>query len=156
MSVGNDWLVYDDSGTFDASKNGGSLVAAVEGGRAYRIDQLAARNNRPDLLMQKLGLADATAIEHFRALHERRLQRSKLDKTQLASAFRDVPRVNIVDSKVTDKRITLTFDLTTTDELRSYNVWANGVPLYGEGKVVYVRTRSGGELVSSMLLKMPR
>ncbi len=140
VSVGDDWIVYDNDGYFDASKQGSKLVAAIEGDRAYRIDQLAARNNRPDLLLAKLGLGDPVAIEHFRALHDRRLERAKLDQTNLAAAFKEVPTVKIVDERTTGKRMTITFEIAATAELRSYNVWANGVPLLGDGKPISGRT----------------
>lgn len=140
-SSGSDWVVYDDRGYFDASKNGGSLVAAVDGDRAYRIDQLATRNNRPDQLLEAMGLGDAAAIAHFRARYERRLERGKLDKDQLASTFSTAPRTKIVDAKVTGKTVALTFEIAATDELRAYQIWANGVPVLGtEGKAVVGKT----------------
>lgn len=140
-SSGSDWVVYDDRGYFDASKNGGSLVAAVDGDRAYRIDQLATRNNRPDQLLEAMGLGEAAAIAHFRARYERRLERGKLDKDHLASTFSTAPRAKILDAKVSGKTVALTFEIAATDELRAYQIWANGVPLLGtEGKAVNGKT----------------
>lgn len=54
-AVDDTWLVHTDDGLFDASRDGGKLAAAVAGLRGYRIDQLALRNNRPDLILERMG-----------------------------------------------------------------------------------------------------
>ena len=58
---------YNDALYFDASRNGGDLVSIVDGLTAYRIDQLAARNNRPDRLLAGLGGAAGSGFDVARA-----------------------------------------------------------------------------------------
>jgi hypothetical protein len=140
IDAGGEWLVFDDDGYFDASKGGGALIAAIDGDRAYRIDQLALRNNRPDLLLERMGLGDAETRAHFRTRHERRLARAKIDPSTLASAFRDAPTARILEGKQVGKWYELTFELAASDGLRTYNVWANGVPTHPAGKVVTGKT----------------
>jgi WD40 repeat protein len=51
---GSQWLVFDNEGYWDASPNGGDLVAMVKGMDVWNIDQFAVKNNRPDLILKKL------------------------------------------------------------------------------------------------------
>ena len=137
VSSGSEWLVYDDEGHFDASKDGRALVVAVENGRAYQIDQLAIRNNRPDLLLERMGLGTADAIRNFRTRAEQRLEQRGLAAARLATSFADAPNARILDARVAGKRMTIVAELAAAgdSELKTYNVWANGVPLLGtEGK----------------------
>jgi hypothetical protein len=62
---GDDWVVYTLDGLFDASTTGSWLVAAVEGGRAFRIDQVAHKNNRPDVILSRFGVGAKELVDHL-------------------------------------------------------------------------------------------
>jgi WD40 repeat protein len=131
-AAGDEWIAYSDDGYFDASRDGGRLAAAVQGQRGFFIDQLAVRNNRPDILLDRLGLGATDAMAHFRARHTMRLRKLGLAEEQLASRFVDAPEATIVDLVQHDKTAALTFDLTAKGgDLRAYQVFVNAVPLYG-------------------------
>lgn len=132
MSSGRQWLVYTDDGYFDASPDGGRLVSAVAGGRGYRIDQLAMRNNRPDLILSRLGLGTPELIRHYRARHERRLRRLGLTEQSLAGSFDNMPTAQIVAVSQRGKSAQLRLRLTARGRrLLRYNVYLNDVPLFG-------------------------
>jgi outer membrane protein assembly factor BamB len=132
------WVVASDDGYFDASPHGGSLLAAVEGTRAYPIDQLAARNNRPDLLLGRMGLGTPDVLDHYRARHEQRLRRLGLTEESLAASFASAPRARIRSMSREGKVVTLDLELSAElAHLTAYNVYVDGVPLYGaRGKPV--------------------
>ncbi len=130
-SSGDEWLIYTDDGYFDASRRGGSLVAVVDGMHPFRIDQVAARSNRPDVILQRLGLGPAALRDRFLARHRRRLQRLGLTARSVESVFAGAPEVRIVDLARHDDRATVSFDATATgSELASYQVYVNEVPLF--------------------------
>jgi MYXO-CTERM domain-containing protein len=127
-----DWLVFDDEGHFDASRNGGALVAAIDGLTSYRIDQLAVRNNRPDLLLERMGLGSPEVIAHYRARHAQRLKKLGLDEAHLAATFDKAPDARIASVAVHGRAADVTIDLADDDsELLRYNVYVNDVPLFG-------------------------
>lgn len=149
VADGSEWLLYDDAGRFDASRGGGGLVAAVEGLKSHRIDQLAIRNNRPDEILAPLGLAPRSLIEHFRARHERRLTKLGLDAGALAGRFDEAPTARIVDVATRGAEADVTVELAGRHaDLLRLNLYANGVPLLGAlGKPVSGRSQRVTERV---------
>jgi len=149
IGAGDDWLVYDAEGYFDASRKGGRLVAAVDGARAYRIDQLAVRNNRPDLLLERMGLGSPEIIAHYRARYQKRLEKLGIrDETGLAT-FATTPEVSLNAVDVQDARATVRFNANARGaDLLRYNVFVNDVPLFGAlGKTTSGRTQAIEEVI---------
>jgi hypothetical protein len=127
-----DWIVYGDDGYFDASRDGGRLVAAVVGMHGFRIDQLAVRLNRPDIVLARLGVADDPMLAFFRGLHDRRLAKMKLTEAQLGGEFDAAPTASIADVAVDGARAKVAFDVASPrGALARYVVYDNGVPIGG-------------------------
>jgi len=130
---GDEWVVYGPSGHFDASRNGGSLVAMVRGLDAYSIDQLALSHNRPDLLLQSLGLGDPGLIEHYRSRWRRRLRKAGLTEAQASgSAELHVPTATILGTKRAGRDVDVRYRCSEEHRtLLSHDVFVNGVPHHG-------------------------
>jgi WD40 repeat protein/uncharacterized caspase-like protein len=136
-SSDGEWLLYSDDGYFDSSRRGSELVAAADDQRAYRIDQLALRNNRPDLAMAKVGLGSPDLLDHFRLRHEARLRKAGLTEGALTASFAGAPIVAIEDVSLHGKSANVTFTVRSASPLHAYNVHVNGVPVFGkEGRQV--------------------
>lgn len=54
ISAGDEWILFDDDGNFDASPQGTGLLSAVKGTQSFGIDQLALSRNRPELILERL------------------------------------------------------------------------------------------------------
>jgi WD40 repeat protein len=131
MASGDRWIVVADDGTFDASRTGGDLMAAVVGITPYRVDQLGTRNNRPDRLLERMGLGDRATTSYFRARHERRIAKLGLVESKLAASFARAPTASMV-ATADGKYANVTLELDAHGAaLRRYNVFVNGVPLHG-------------------------
>lgn len=151
IASGDDWLVYSDDGHFDASRRGGRLVAAVEGLHAYRIDQLAVRNNRPDVLLERIDTQGRStdAIAHFRTRYIRRLTKLGIRSEAALPTFATTPVVKLDKLASEGNFATVSFDASArgTDLLR-YNIFVNDVPLFGPlGKTITGRTFHGDERI---------
>lgn len=132
ISSGTEWLVYDEDGYFDASRQGGGLVAAVDGLRAYRIDQLAVRYNRPDLLLERMGLGRAETVAHYRWRYHRRMEKLGIATEATLPTFRTTPDVTISRVNVEGGWATVQFDAVARGvDLFRYNVFVNDVPMFG-------------------------
>ena len=135
MADGADWLIHDAQGNFDGSRRGGQLVAAVQGRKAFSIEQLAAHNNRPDLILAQIGLASPEVIEHFRARHARRLKKLGLDEAGVAGRFDRAPTATIVSLDQQGKFAEVALELADASALKAFQIWVNGVPVFGgQGK----------------------
>jgi WD40 repeat protein/uncharacterized caspase-like protein len=133
--TGNQWLIHTDDGYWDGSRDCGSLVSMVQGNEVWNIDQFAVRNNRPDVVLERLGSPDAERISNMNALYQRRLRRLGIPEAAL-SWDRPVPVTRVTGIRQEEKYAIL--QLSFQDEASSlvrYQVYINDVPLYGpEGK----------------------
>jgi WD40 repeat protein len=139
VTLGTDWLIHDDEGLFDASRRGDKLVAAVQGNRAFAIHQLAARNNRPDLLLERAGIGRPDVIAHFRHRHLQRLAKLGLQANEdLAATFDAAPSVEITELTRDGTTATIAAEISSpAADLTHYQVWIDGVPaLPGRGTPV--------------------
>jgi WD40 repeat protein len=145
---GGDWLVYTPDGLWDSSRNGGRLVSMVEGLTVYGIDQFAFKNNRPDLILQRLGFDDDTLISHYNKLYQKRLRRMGIDESMIKGDLH-IPVVSLKKKQQDGKFIDLQFVL--SDEkygLMRYNIYVNDVPVLGAaGKSVSGSTATVSERV---------
>lgn len=129
----NEWLIYTPDGYFDASPHGGELVAMVKGGNAYGIEQFAARNNRPDLILERLRLGTPEQIAHYQDLYRRRLEKLGLTEAQL-HAKPLVPEARVIKVEKQGKFADVTFEISGAGHvLERINVFVNNVPLFGPG-----------------------
>jgi hypothetical protein len=110
------------------------LVAAVNGLSSFRIDQTANRSNRPDIILERMGLGTPELIRHYAGLHQRRLRKLGLSEADLAQAIVTAPTVTMTSVNTADRNTTIEFDaVDPTSELVRYNVYVNDVPLFGLG-----------------------
>ena len=127
-----EWLAYSDDGYFDASRRGGELAAIVSGSKGFRIDQLAARNNRPDILLDRIGVSNPTLKAHFEALYRQRLHKLGLTEDALANVYNKAPEAKLVQLDKQGKEVNVRISVSDAHyDLVSYNIYANDVPLYG-------------------------
>lgn len=131
LASGGQWLVTTPDGYFDASNDGGSLVSMVRDNHAFGIDQFALRNNRPDLILERLASPRTDIRDHYRSRYLRRLERAGLDERALTAELQ-VPdaRIAAVKSEGREARLSLVF-ADPRVELRSYNVYVDDVPVHG-------------------------
>lgn len=131
ISRKGEWLAYSDDGYFAASKDGAHLVAFVRGTHAYRPDQFAYRLNRPDVLLSRLGLGAPSFREHLFARHKARLRKAGISGRVFAEGLH-VPTASILTAERKGRSLALAFECSDRHlELAGYQVYANGVGLFG-------------------------
>jgi len=132
-----DWLIFTNDGYWDASPNGGDLVAMVQGMKSWNIDQFAVKNNRPDIILQRLGSTETELISHYNNQYKKRLRKLGFTEEQLSSEYH-VPTAEITKTIQNGKFAKIEFTLNDEKyELKNYNVFVNNVPLHGAyGKTI--------------------
>jgi WD40 repeat protein/uncharacterized caspase-like protein len=132
----DDWLAYSADGYFDASRRGGSLVAAVRGFDGFRVDQLAVRNNRPDMTLGRIGLGTKEALAFFTSRHQQRLRRLGFEEAELSQNLLSAPSASIVELTRTGRQARLNCTFSGNGrKLKRYFAFVNDVAVGdGEGK----------------------
>lgn len=149
-SQSGEWLIYTDDGLFDSSPGGVSLVSAIDGMKGYNIDQLAIKNNRPDLILQSMGLGSPELIDYYYKRYLNRLKKAKLEESQLKGAFQDLPKATITKTELaSDAQLSLSLTLEDKESLKFYQLYLNGVATYeGFGKEVSGKKQSLTEKIA--------
>lgn len=134
----SDYVIYTPEGYFTATKKGTESVHYVKDGKVYLFDQFDFYFNRPDKVLQKIGLANARLIESYKLAFEKRRSKMKIKNGEFSvEQLFKVPEVTITSntetSATTNKVYQLNFEATDkTNSISSYNIWVNGVPLFGK------------------------
>lgn len=130
----DDWLIADDAGHFAASRSGGRLLAATAGLHVYSADQLAVRFNRPDVLLQRLGLGDDATIRRLLARHQLRAHRQGVATDPDHEAPLAPPTARITGNVLADDRVTLTIEVRAgSRSLDRLQLFVDGVPVHPGG-----------------------
>ncbi len=124
-----DWVVYTPDGYYASSRSGTRLVAGVVGGKPVGLDQLALRFNRPDIILERMGLGSPEMIRHYRLRHAARLRKAGVSE----GADLDpgaLPRVTITDIRQQGNHAQIRFSIASTGAaLGGYRLQVNGVPV---------------------------
>lgn len=123
-----EYIIWSKEGYFDASRGGGKLVSLVQGLNVFGIDQLAISKNRPDLLLAQVGYHHPDTQRYFFDRYQRRLQKSGLKADD--ASFVNPPTVQLLSSSQHHNQAKLKFAVNSPAPLKSYQIYANDVPLF--------------------------
>jgi MYXO-CTERM domain-containing protein len=145
------WLVFSSDGYFAASARGAELAFAVTGARGFRLDQLGALHNRPDMLLERIGVGSEELIADFTARHQRRLREIGVTELELAKSYGDAPRVAITELEQVGRELAVTFQVAAQSAAASYQIFVNGVAWLAQPKEV-----KGDEISEKVVLSTGR
>jgi uncharacterized caspase-like protein len=135
------WLTPDNY--YKSTKNAADLVHFVKENKAYSFDQFDLVFNRPDLVLQSIGMSDSLLIKSYNNAYIKRLQKMgiAIGASPLNTSTLNVPSINIKDSQrfiqteASTVDVELTFDLpngVVADRLILTN---NNIPVYGSSGI---------------------
>lgn len=128
---GSQWLTYNKDGYWDASPNGGNLVAMVYGLNVWNIDQFAVRNNRPDIIWKNSPNTNPELIKHYYSLYQKRLKRLNITEDKVSKDY-EIPETKITKTTIDGKNATIDFTITSkTSKVTRFSIFVNDVPIFG-------------------------
>ncbi len=131
VSGDRDWVIFNDQGYFDASREGGELVNVSSVMDVFAIDQFALKSNRPDMLMRSMGIGSLSAINHYSNEFRKRLRKFGIGESTLGHELQ-VPEVMIVSVEQKGHEAVITSKFTDSRHLlKSYSIYVNDVPIFG-------------------------
>lgn len=131
------WIIYDDLGFFDASRDGGEILNFSKGIKTYSAEQFALYFNRPDVIFSKLGITSQDYNDHLLELYKNRISKAIIKEQYLSSKI-GVPEVSILSSEKKQNQIEIEFNINDSEsQLSRYQIYLNGSPIYGaQGKMI--------------------
>ena len=82
----------------------------VQGLEAYGVDQFAARYNRPDLMLERMGTGSPEQISHYNSQYQKRLKKLGLAEAELGAELH-VPEARITKTARGGKYLNVDFSL---------------------------------------------
>lgn len=138
LTKGNEYIVYTPDGYYMSSKKGTSITHYVHGKKVYLFEQFDLKLNRPDKVLERIGIASPEVISNYRKAYEKRLEKAGMKGSVVENEFMlNAPSVKIdrADNayKVANRELPIT--VSCADALfpiKNIVVSVNGVPLYGK------------------------
>ncbi|WP_448529931.1 caspase family protein [Raineya sp.] len=133
------FAVMTPDGYYYAEKNILDKIKFRVGLKIYDFDQFDLQYNRPDIVLERIGLAPKELIESYRKAYEKRLKKLNFDPKNFEKdrSF-NVPEVDFPKRKgYFEISKTPIYELAVSTQDARYaldrlNVYVNGVPLYGK------------------------
>ena len=132
---GREYIVRTPDNYYMSSPYGTDAIHFSVGTDTYQFDQFDLKYNRPDIVLQRLGLASKEQIQMLQHAYEKRLLRMHFTEEMLANDFH-VPTLTISNADQLSQAHTVhqTMHIEASDtkyKLNRINVWLNGVPVLG-------------------------
>ncbi len=108
----------------------------TNGLKTIGFDQLDVKYNRPDKVLEALGNRDTLLIKSYRKAYEKRIKRLNIDTAAFSDGY-SIPeaifcgRDSIEYEQKSEKFTAHIKGIDSTNKLNRFNIWVNGVPLYG-------------------------
>lgn len=139
----NEWVIWSNDGYFTSSRKGSRYIGfhlnqgMEKEAKFYPFEQFDLKLNRPDIIYERLALADNTYLELLKAAHNKRVKKMGLKEEDLSMELH-APEI-VMESKseeVTVKNYQLSFSAVDDKyNLDRINVYINDVPVYGKGGI---------------------
>lgn len=125
-------LVYDEYNYYMSTKEAARQLVVRDGDNIYSLENFDLFNNRPDLILSNIGLANDKLISAYKYAFERRLKKFK---SKTANTNGNLPEItllnkNEIKSTTINDEIVLRFQITRGEiENAKIHVWINDVPV---------------------------
>lgn len=123
---------------YKATPNAHKFINFVKDGQPYSFEQFDLRNNRPDIILSRLG-GDIEEIDLLHRAWQKRLRRAGIDEMSLSDDYHvpesSITNRNRIPAVTADNSVILDMDFyDTTHNLSEISVSLNGVPILPSDK----------------------
>ncbi len=131
-----EWLAVTSDKYYYGSKNATSqLYWIIDNNKVFTFDQFDLHYNRPDKVLEYIGLADTSLINAFRMAYLKRLKKMKFDEHMFSPDYHmpEIAILNRGDLPITTDKSVMTIKITAIDnkyKLDRINVFINDVPIF--------------------------
>jgi WD40 repeat protein len=133
----NKSIVINSNNYYMTSSNRLSSFGFKKGELFFLPEQFDLKYNRPDKVLSNAPFVDSSLISAYKRAYQKRLRKLNFSGEMLSEDFHipNIEIININDLKNSQNSDSVTLDLAMIDtkfNLKSVNIWINGVCLFGE------------------------
>lgn len=154
----NDFIIKSPDNYYYATKKAKEEIGFSKGLKFYPFEQSDLKNNRPDIILERLGFADTALVHAYRNAYYRRLKKMNFDESMFNPDF------HFPEIKITDNRQVITVDSAvfnivieawdTKYNLDRIKITLNNVPLYGS-QGISLRHLDTNKFVTTVPVELP-
>ena len=132
-----DYIIITPEGYYKSSKGNLGNVGFRQKGRLYTFDQFDLRYNRPDKVLESIGIASESQISMYKKAYDKRLSRMGFSEEDFTADI-NAPELEIVSMEqlpLNTENDFVAIPLKAWDsavDLDRLNIYVNGVPIYGK------------------------
>lgn len=137
ISEDHEWVIWCDDGYFTSSKRGGKYIGYhINNGfdkdaKFYPFEQFDLKFNRPDIMMDRLAIADSATKEAYLLAHKKRLKKMHFEEDALSAEIH-IPQVQIISGQKSQDNYLMVISVSDTKyTLDRIFLTVNDVPVYG-------------------------
>ncbi len=151
-------FIFLPQGYFMGSKDASRMLHYVKGLNTIGFEQLDARYNRPDKVLEALGNTDTALIKSYRKAWEKRIKKLGIDTTTFRDGY-SVPEADFSNRNAIQyeqKTGTLKLLIKGSDssyKLDRFNVWVNEIPVFGQ-RGISIRSRNKNDLDTAVIIRL--
>lgn len=129
----DDYIIYTKEGYYMATPKALDWVVFKKGDELYRFEQFDVKYNRPDIVMDSLGLVGSSMIKILKKAYDKRLKRLGLSESNLEKLSAPTLTLkNKVPYEADESNLEFKVSIEDQQEkLQKLNVYVNDVPIYG-------------------------
>jgi len=137
--VDGEWATVTPDKDYFTSRGANKGISFVQGYDFYTFDNFDLIKNRPDLVLEQIGVAEPNLIKAYKNAYIKRLKRMGLNEDEIVSDTR-LPQIEILnkDIPVETQNRKLTLKLSCFDKknkLDRINVYVNDVAVFGRNGI---------------------
>jgi len=134
-----DFIVKSPDNYYFATKKAKEEIGFSTGEKFYPFEQFDLEYNRPDIILERIGIADSSLINAYRKAYYKRLKKMNFDETMFSPDFH-LPEIKIENYKSNFIVLNTDFEFSVTASDDKYkldriSVWLNNVPIFGTNGV---------------------
>ncbi|MBU0763224.1 MAG: hypothetical protein KJ607_00150, partial [Bacteroidetes bacterium] len=132
----SDWMIVTPDMYYFASKGALTNMAWKSGTRIFSFEQFDLQYNRPDIVLERIGIADSNLIDAYRKAYYKRLKKMNVDEGMLSPEFHtpDIEIINRENLPYMTNKSKFQADVNAKDskfKIKQLHVRVNEVPVFG-------------------------
>lgn len=130
-----DYVITTPDNYYAASKNAARAIAFKQGNKVFPFQQFDLQYNRPDIILERLGMASPDMIKAYKNAYQKRLKKVGFSEEMFNKDFH-LPEIKLNGNKLplTTAAKEFSFQVQADDskyKLDRLEIVDNGVPIYG-------------------------